>query len=63
MSIVHKDGMTTITCDKCGDCQHAPSGCYNEVFAYAKWALNKGRKYEHLCFSCLPAKTRKYFNP
>lgn len=57
--IDRKDDITTITCDKCGHSQDAPSDKYNEIFFASGWALHKGRKYMHLCNSCLSPKSRK----
>jgi hypothetical protein len=51
--------VTTITCDKCGRYSIAPKSMYNKIFFEEGWALNRGRKYEHLCNPCLPAKSRK----
>lgn len=50
---------TTITCDKCKTTSSVPNDCYNDWFYSEGWALNRGRKYMHLCRACLPAKTRK----
>ena len=60
--IKHENGNTTITCDKCGKSDDAPSGSYNEYFSLLNWTLNKGRKYMHLCWNCLPAKSKKARN-
>lgn len=54
-----QNNITTITCDKCGYYQEAPAKGYNEIFFASGWALNKGRKYMHLCNSCLSPKSRK----
>lgn len=56
--ISHGENLTTIECDKCKCSQSAPNDSYNEVFFRFGWALNKGRKYMHLCYSCLPKKSR-----
>lgn len=50
---------TVIKCDKCGVESIALTSNYNDVFYKEGWALNKGRKYEHLCFNCLPKKKQK----
>lgn len=52
-------GTTTITCDKCKRTATAPNSCYNDIFFSDGWALHRGRKYEHLCNSCLTPKARK----
>lgn len=56
-----ENGITTIKCDKCMKESKASENNYNDVFYAEKWALNRGRKYEHLCFDCLPPKTKKTF--
>lgn len=53
--------MVTIQCDKCQHGQTEPEGAHNDAFYRAGWALNKGRKYEHLCNGCLPGKYKKVF--
>jgi hypothetical protein len=57
--IIHDNGVTIITCDKCGFSSSAPTVVYNDVFFQEGWALHRGRKYTHLCNPCLPAKSRK----
>lgn len=57
--IITNENTTTITCDKCGSSESANEDSYNDVFYNSGWALNRGRKYTHLCFSCLPAKYKK----
>lgn len=59
MSITHKDGLTTIECDKCHTTSEAHSGHYNDVFFDEGWALHRGRKYMHLCRKCLSPKARR----
>jgi hypothetical protein len=54
-----EDGLTTIHCDKCFKSSSAPQDSYNDKFWDEGWALNRGRKYEHLCFDCLPPKSKK----
>ena len=60
--IKHESGITTITCDKCQKQQDAPSESYNDSFYADGWALNKGRKYMHLCYNCLSARSRRAMN-
>lgn len=60
--ITRNETTTTIQCDKCKIEQHAPNGCYNEVFYTLGWALKRGRKYEHLCYNCLPSRSKKAMN-
>jgi len=50
--IVTDKNITTITCDKCKTSQAEPSDISNDEFFKAGWALNKGRKYMHLCKNC-----------
>lgn len=58
--MIEDKGLTTvITCDKCKKKQEAPSYRYNDDFFKSKWALNKGRLYEHLCYNCLPKSKKK----
>jgi hypothetical protein len=56
--ITHNETTTTIQCDKCKRESIAPTKSYNEWFYDEGWALNKGRKYKHLCRQCLPKKSR-----
>ena len=56
--ITQTESHTTITCDKCKTESSAPNELYNQWFWDEGWALNKGRKYKHLCRSCLPKKSR-----
>ncbi|OJV51632.1 MAG: hypothetical protein BGO31_00060 [Bacteroidetes bacterium 43-16] len=53
------ESTTTIKCDKCQKESVAPNDSYNEKFWREGWSLNKGRKYEHLCYNCLPKKQQK----
>lgn len=55
--ITTENGITTIKCDKCLRESTALEASYNDVFWDEGWALNKGRKYMHLCNSCLPKKS------
>lgn len=50
---------TTIKCDKCSKESIAKNTDYNDVFWREGWVLNRGRKYEHLCYDCLPKKKQK----
>jgi hypothetical protein len=59
MSLVKQNGIVIIICDKCKDTSTASASTYNDLFYDEGWALNRGRKYEHLCYSCLPSKSRK----
>lgn len=59
--LIEENLIVTIKCDKCGKMKSALRNNYNDVFYREKWALNKGTKYEHLCFNCLPAKKQKSF--
>lgn len=54
-----KDGLVTIKCDKCGKEATGSESTYNDVFWAYNWVLNRGRKYEHLCFDCAPSKRKK----
>ena len=54
-----ENAITTIKCDKCGKESIAKESNYNDVFWREGWALNRGRKYEHLCYDCLPKKKQK----
>lgn len=54
-----ENNQVTITCDKCGESKTAGKEKYNEVFWKEGFVLNGGRKYEHLCFNCLPPKKQK----
>lgn len=54
-----EDNITTITCDKCGHQSTATPSTYNDVFFEEGWALNRGRKYIHLCNRCLSPKQRR----
>lgn len=54
-----ENGIATIKCDKCGHSSKASDVAYNDVFWKEGWALNMGRKYEHLCYNCLPKKKQK----
>ena len=53
------ENTTTIKCDKCEKESIASKENYNDVFWREGWALNRGRKYEHLCYDCLPPKQQK----
>ncbi len=57
--LIEENLIVTIKCDKCGKMKSALKINYNDVFWKDMWVLNKGRKYEHLCFDCLPAKKQK----
>jgi hypothetical protein len=59
--LIEESLIVTIKCDKCGKTKTATKDTYNDVFYKEKWALNKGRKYMHLCFDCLPKKKQKTF--
>lgn len=59
MAIITINNTTKITCDKCGHHSTAPADKYNEFFYDEGWVLNKGRKYMHICRSCLTKKQRK----
>lgn len=55
-----ENSQVTIKCDKCGSSSTASlTEDYNKVFWEAGFVLNRGRKYEHLCFFCLPAQKQK----
>lgn len=58
MSTVKKDGVVTITCDKCKAIAVAPEDSYNTSFFLDGWILNRGRKYMHLCWGCQTKKQR-----
>ncbi len=55
-------GITIIKCDKCGKESITKESNYNKVFWDEGWVLNLGRKYEHLCYDCLPKKKQKAFD-
>lgn len=57
--ITTAENKTTIKCDKCQKESIASKENYNDVFWREGWALNRGRKYEHLCYDCLPKKQQK----
>lgn len=59
--IVKENNSVKIICDKCGKSQVSTEENYNDDFYKNRWALNKGRKYMHLCFNCLPSKYKKTF--
>ena len=59
MAIITEEGITKITCDKCGFNSIAPTKLYNEVFYNEGWVLNRGKKYMHLCNRCLTKKQRE----
>ena len=54
-----KEGIVTITCDKCNKTETSNEANYNQVFWDKGFVLNAGRKYEHLCYECLPKKKQK----
>jgi len=56
--LIEENDKVEIICDKCGYSKTASKSDYNKVFWNAGFVLNGGRKYEHLCFNCLP-KTRQ----
>lgn len=57
-----ENSYTTITCDKCGKESTTKESDYSAVFWKEKWTLNKGTKYEHLCYNCLPIQKQKSLN-
>lgn len=59
MAYETKDGMCTITCDKCNKSNTTREENAGEVFYNMGYVLNKGRKYMHLCFDCLPKKRKQ----
>jgi len=61
--IEHKDGTTTITCDKCGFEESADSDSYNDAFYESGWSVSpRARKFIHKCRDCLSSKQRKAFD-
>lgn len=56
--LTQREDQVTIECDKCHTKCTVSEKNYNSVFWDLGWVLNKGRKYNHLCFGCLPKKKR-----
>lgn len=56
--IKSENGTTIIQCDKCKKESTAPDKTYNDMFWNERWSLVSGRKYEHLCYDCLPNKKK-----
>lgn len=56
--LTEENNKVTIKCDKCNKTKIAEKENYNEVFWNDMWVLNGGRKYEHLCYDCLPKKKK-----
>lgn len=47
------NGITTITCDKCGKSDNAKEDISNKSFFLNGWGLNpRAKKYTHLCRRC-----------
>lgn len=57
--IIKTDGVVIIECDKCHTKVEGTDETYNQVAWDVGFALNNGRKYEHLCYDCLPRKKQK----
>lgn len=54
------DGVTTITCDKCGALESEKEKHAGRVFFDAGWSMNQNaKKYVHLCYHCKTAKQRR----
>lgn len=57
--ITRSEDVATIECDKCKAKVSGTEETYNKVAWEAGFALNKGRKYMHLCYDCLPKAKQK----
>jgi hypothetical protein len=52
--ITRSENIVTIECDKCHKQVSGTEETYNKAAWDAGFALNRGRKYMHLCYDCLP---------
>lgn len=58
--IENKNGLQTITCDKCGTSDSQTEDIAGLCFYRSGWSLkSNAKKYKHLCFKCQPAKQKK----
>jgi len=56
----HENGITTITCDKCGFEESADTDSYNDAFYESKWGLYpRAKKYVHRCYDCMSKKHQR----